>query len=71
MSKNIQPVEFSKEVSMFIEGNGNREGNYYFFPFYFKKAGECLFEVTLWNESNGELKHIVEKSEDPNPEEHA
>lgn len=65
---NISTVKFSKEVSDFIEGQGNRQENLYHFPFYFKKVGDCLFEIVQFNESNGELKHIVERSEDPNPE---
>lgn len=62
-------IKFSKEVSDFIEGNGNREDNYYFFTSYFKKIDECLFEMVQFNESNWEVKHIVEIREDPKPEE--
>lgn len=65
---NISTTKFSKEISDFIEANANKEENYYHFPFYFKKVGDCLFEVAQWNELNGELKHIVERWEDPNPE---
>lgn len=65
---NISTIKIPKEVSQFIEAIANKDEDLYWFPFYFKKVGDCLFEVTQWNELNGELKHIVERSENPNPE---
>jgi hypothetical protein len=65
------PIKFSKEVSDFIEATAafsDAENRYYWFQHYFKKVGDCLFEIVQFNDSNGELKHIVERSEDPNPE---
>lgn len=62
-------IKYSKEVSDFIEANASRDGDYYHFPFYFKKAGDGLFVTEVFNENNGELKHIVEQMENPNPEE--
>ena len=67
------PIKFSKEVSDFIEAfaafsDGGLEHRLYWFQHYFKKVGDCLFEITEWDDSNGELKHIVERSENPNPE---
>lgn len=60
------PIKFSKEVSDFIEQTGSKEDNYCWFPFYFKKVGDQLFEMLQFKEANGELKHIVEQSENPN-----
>lgn len=66
---NISTIKFSIEASEFIEAIANRDENVYWFPFYFKKVGDCLFEVIEFYEANGELKHIVERKEKPNPEE--
>lgn len=65
---NISTIELSKEVSDFIESNGNNSDGYYWFPFYFKKVGDELFKIAQFKEIPGELKHIVERDEDPNPE---
>lgn len=62
-------IKYSKEVSEFIEANASAsDDGYYWFPNYFKKVGDCLFEITEWKDLPGELKHIVERSENPNPD---
>jgi len=62
-------IKYSKEVTDFIESGASRENEFYHFPCYFKKVGEGLFELCDFKETNGELKHIVEQMENPNPEE--
>lgn len=63
------PVQFSKEVSEFIESNGSREENYYWFPQYFKKVGEGLFEMVDFKDLPSGLNHVVEISEPRSEEE--
>lgn len=67
-------VKFSKEVSEFIEANAafsneDLPDKWYWFPQYYRKVGEGLFEVTEWKDLPKSLKHIVEQSEPRNEEE--
>lgn len=61
-------IKFSKEVSQFIEHTFSKEGEWYWSQNYFKKVGDDLFEFVEFKENNGELKHLVEQMENPNPE---
>lgn len=65
---NISKIILSEPVCEFLEACANKEENYYYFPFYFKKVGDRLFEIVEFNDSNGELKHIVEQNEKLNSE---
>lgn len=61
-------VKYSKEVSDFIQACGAKSDNdYYWFPYYFKKVGDSLFERVLFNDLPDEVKHFVEQSENRNP----
>lgn len=61
-------IKFSKEVSDFIEACGSRSDDYYWFNYYFKKVGDCLFEMVVFKDLPDGLKHIVERSEPKGPD---
>lgn len=54
-------IKFSKEVSDFIRANGAMSDDYYWFPQYYKKVGEGLFEVMEFKDLPSGLKRIVEE----------
>lgn len=59
--KNKMAIKFSKEVSEFIESNGSRSEDYYWFPHYYKKVGDGLFEMVDFKDLPTELSRIVEQ----------
>lgn len=61
-------VKYPREIADFIEACASRSDEYYWFPLYYKKVGHCLFEVCEFRESSGQLAHIVEQLENPNPD---
>lgn len=62
-------VKFPREISDFLQSTFCKEGQWYWSQQYFKKVGDDLFEIVDFKETNGELKHLVEQMENPNPEE--
>lgn len=61
-------IKFSEEVSDFIEATAAISEGYYWFPQYYKKVGDGLFEITQFKELPDHVKHIVEQSEPLNKE---
>jgi len=63
-------IKYSKEVSDFIEGTSNcipvsyplQDTSYYYMPFWFKKVGECMFEIYNLDELPQELKNEIKKN---------
>lgn len=63
-------IKFSKEVSEFIEANASKSEDHYWFPHYYKKVGEGLFEMVDFKDLPSEsLKRIIEQSLPRNEEE--
>lgn len=55
-------IKLSKEVSGYIEANASASDDYYWFPYYFKKVGDGVFEILFFKDIVGDnLKHITEE----------